>query len=71
LPCITLLSFRFHGEDFANVKQIAGVSLFHQHLKLAAVRFPWNKKALMPTFTGLPPHVCILAQLEGIRKLIG
>ena len=34
----------------------------------AAVRFPWNKTAATPTFTGLPPHVCILAQLEGLKE---
>jgi hypothetical protein len=34
----------------------------------AAVWFPWNKTASMPTFTGLPPHVCILAQLEGLKE---
>ena len=36
----------------------------------AAVRFPWNKTAATPIFTGLPPHVCILAQLEGLKEKI-
>lgn len=34
----------------------------------ATVRFPWNKTAATPTFTGLPPHVCILAQLEDLKE---
>ena len=33
----------------------------------AAVQFPWNKTAATPTFTGLPPHVCILAHPEGLK----
>ncbi len=41
------------------------------HAKDAAtVRFPWNKTALMPSFTGLPPHVNILAQLEGLKVVL-
>jgi hypothetical protein len=34
----------------------------------ATVRFPWNRTDATPTFTGLPPHVCILAQLEGLKE---
>jgi hypothetical protein len=30
----------------------------------ATVRYPWNKTASMPSFTGLPPHVSILSQIE-------
>ena len=33
----------------------------------AVVKFPWTKTASTPSFTGLPPHVCILAQLEGVK----
>ena len=28
---------------------------------------PWNKTANMPGFTGMPPHVSILAQLEEVK----
>ncbi len=31
------------------------------------VRYPWNKTASMPLFTGLPPHVSILAQIELLK----
>jgi hypothetical protein len=34
------------------------------------VKFPWNKTASTPSFTGLPPHVCILAQLEGLKAAL-
>jgi hypothetical protein len=34
---------------------------------VATVSFPWNKMALRPPFASLPPHVSILAQLEGIK----
>jgi hypothetical protein len=37
---------------------------------VATVSFPWNKMALAPPFTGLPPHVSILAQLEGIKAAL-
>jgi len=33
----------------------------------ATVRFPWNKTASTPLFTGLPPHVSILAQIESLK----
>jgi len=36
----------------------------------AVVKFPWTKTASTPSFTGLPPHVCILAQLEGLKAEI-
>ena len=36
----------------------------------AVVRYPWNKTASTPIFTGLPPHVCILAQLEGLKAAL-
>jgi hypothetical protein len=31
------------------------------------VWYPWNKTASMPSFTGLPPHVSILAQIELLK----
>ncbi len=33
----------------------------------ATVRYPWNKTASTPTFTGLLPHVSILAQIESLK----
>ncbi len=36
----------------------------------AIVRFPWNKTALMPSFTSLPPQVSILAQLKGLKAVL-
>jgi hypothetical protein len=33
----------------------------------ATVSFLWNKTASTPPFTGLPPHVSILAQIKGIK----
>ncbi len=33
----------------------------------ATIRFPWNKTASTPSFTGLPPHVSILAQIESLK----
>ena len=35
---------------------------------LAAVRFPWEKSEYTPIFTGIPPHVVILANFEGLKK---
>ncbi len=34
------------------------------------VKFPWTKTASMPSLTGLPPHVCILVQLEGLKAAL-
>jgi len=33
----------------------------------ATVRMPWKKTANTPAFTGMPPHVSILAQLEEVK----
>jgi hypothetical protein len=33
----------------------------------ATLWFPWNKTVFMPSFMGLPPHVSILAQVEGLK----
>jgi len=33
----------------------------------ATVRFPWNKTDSTPLFTGLPPHVSTLAQIESLK----
>ncbi len=30
----------------------------------------WAKTALTPSFTSLPPHVCILVQLEGLNAML-
>jgi len=34
----------------------------------ATVRFPWNKTGSTPSFTGIPPHVSILVQIEGLKS---
>ncbi len=36
----------------------------------ATVRFPWNKTALTPSFTGMPPHVSMLASIEGLKAAL-
>ena len=36
----------------------------------ATVRFPWNKTASTPPFTGIPPHVSILVQIEGLKAAL-
>ncbi len=33
----------------------------------ATVKYPWSKAAATPTFTGLPPHICILANFEQLK----
>ncbi len=36
----------------------------------ATVRYPWNKTASTPLFTGLPPRVSILAQIESLKMVL-
>jgi hypothetical protein len=36
----------------------------------ATVRYPWNKTASTLSFTGLPPHVSILAQIESLKVVL-
>jgi hypothetical protein len=33
----------------------------------ATVKYPWNKTAATPTFTGLSPHITILANFEQLK----
>ncbi len=33
----------------------------------ATVKYPWSKTAATPTFTGLPPHITILANFEQLK----
>jgi hypothetical protein len=33
----------------------------------ATVKYPWSKTAAIPTFTGLPPHITILANFEQLK----
>jgi hypothetical protein len=33
----------------------------------ATVKYPWSKTATTPTFTGLPPHITILASFEQLK----
>jgi hypothetical protein len=33
----------------------------------ASVKYPWSKTAATPTFTGLPPHITILAIFEQLK----
>ncbi len=37
-------------------------------LKLAVVRFPWDSNMYTPPFSGIPPHVTILANLRGLKE---
>jgi hypothetical protein len=37
---------------------------------LVRVAFPWNKTEDTPTFTGIPPHVTLLAQMEEMKRHI-
>ncbi len=37
-------------------------------LPLAVAKYPWNKKENTPNFTGIPPHVSLLAEMQGMRE---
>lgn len=36
----------------------------------ATVKYPWNKDAQTPIFTGIPPHVMLLAEMEEMKLLL-
>ena len=38
--------------------------------KYAEVRFPWNKTENTPLFTGVPPHVAVLSEMEIMKKMM-
>jgi len=43
-------------------------SAMPQYAKNAATtKFPWEKTAATPTFTGIPPHISLLAQVEQLK----
>ncbi len=33
--------------------------------QLATIKFPWNKIQDTPNFTGIPPHVTLLSEMQG------
>ena len=35
--------------------------------KLAVVKYPWNKTDFTPFFTGIPPHVLIMVEIEELK----
>jgi len=37
-------------------------------LPLAVVKYPWNKTEDTPNFTGIPPHVSLLAEMQGMQE---
>ena len=38
--------------------------------KYAKVKYPWNKTVHTPVFTGIPPHVLIMAELERLQHIL-
>ena len=36
--------------------------------QLATIKFPWNKSPDTPNFTGIPPHVSLLSEMQGMRE---
>ena len=39
-----------------------------KHQELASVSYPWNRKPDTPQFTGLPPHVTLLAKFKSVTE---
>jgi hypothetical protein len=71
--CFALICFHFDylGRVLPKQNKLQASPFFTNILNYAkdaaTVSFSWNKTALAPPFTGLPPHVSILAQLKGIK----
>ena len=36
----------------------------------ATIRYPWNKTCNTPIFTGLPPHVMIMVDMEELKTVL-
>ena len=36
----------------------------------ATIRYPWNKTCNTPIFTGLPPHVMIVVDMEELKNVL-
>ncbi len=71
--CFTSLCYHFNFLVEVLPKQNKLQALpFFMHIpnyarEAATVWYPWNKTASMPSFTGLLPHVSILAQIELLK----
>lgn len=39
-------------------------------LDLVRVAYPWDKTEDTPQFTGIPPHILILAELEELKQVV-
>ena len=38
--------------------------------KYATVKHPWNKTHNTPSFTGIPPHVIIMVEMEDLKYIL-
>ena len=36
----------------------------------AVIRYPWNKTSNTPLFTGLPPHIMIMVEMEELKSVL-
>ena len=36
----------------------------------ATIRYPWNKTCNTPIFTGVPPHVRIMVEIEELKTVL-
>ena len=44
------------------------MAAFHSNFKqYAIIKYPWNASEYTPFFTGIPLHVMMLSELEGLR----
>ncbi len=71
--CFALLCYHFEflGTILHRRNKLLA-SIFFTHIpnyakEAVMVRYPWNKTDSTPSFTGIPPHVGILAQHEGLK----
>jgi len=68
-------SLCFHFDYLASVlhpKNKIQASHFYNNIpsyakERATVKYPWTKTEATPTFTGLPPHITILANFEQLK----
>ena len=71
-------SICFHYDDLKNnlsdMNRLRASTMFieatEEIRRCATIRYPWNKTSNTPIFTGVPPHVMIMVEMEELKTLL-
>ena len=74
---ISIITMRIYTGLSTTKNGLSGYPIFiaaaraREFRKYAVVSFPWKKNAFTPFFSGIPPHIMMMAELGIFNKTIG